>query len=202
MPRLFDLSGNTAIVTGCNTGPRPGNGPGAGKAGADIVGVNRSDASATRAGVEAAGRRYVDVAADLSSTADIPAIVAKSVSAFGRIDILVNNAGIIRRADALEFTERDWDDVIDVNLKAVFFLAQAVARQFVAQGAGGKIINIASMLSFQGGIRVASYTASKSGVAGLTRLLACEWAKRRHQRQRDRARLHGDEQHRGTARRR
>ena len=107
---------------------------------------------------------------------DIPAIVAASVSAFGRIDILVNNAGIIRRADALEFTEQDWDDVIDVNLKTVFFLSQAVARQFVAQGTGGKIINIASMLSFQGGIRVPSYTASKSGVVGLTRLLANEWA--------------------------
>ena len=133
----------------------------------------------TRAGVEAAGRRYVDVAADLSSTADLPAIVERSLSAFGRIDILVNNAGIIRRADALDFTERDWDDVIDVNLKSVFFLSQAVARQFVAQDTGGKIINVASMLSFQGGIRVPSYTASKSGVVGLTRLLANEWAKRR-----------------------
>jgi 2-deoxy-D-gluconate 3-dehydrogenase len=179
MHQLFDLSGNTAIVTGCNTGLGQGMALALAEAGADIVGVNRSDASATRAGVEAAGRRYIDVAANLSSTADIPAIVAKSVSAFGRIDILVNNAGIIRRADALEFTERDWDDVIDVNLKTVFFLSQGVARQFVAQGSGGKIINIASMLSFQGGIRVPSYTASKSGVVGLTRLLACEWAKRR-----------------------
>ncbi len=179
MHRLFDLSGSTAIVTGCNTGLGQGMALALAQAGADIVGVNRSDASVTRAGVEAAGRRYVGVAANLSSTADIPAIVAKSVSAFGRIDILVNNAGTIRRADALELTERDWDEVIDVNLKTVFFLSQAVARQFVAQGEGGKIINIASMLSFQGGIRVASYTASKSGVVGLTRLLACEWAKRR-----------------------
>ena len=124
MHRLFDLSGNTAIVTGCNTGLGQGMALALAEAGADIVGVNRSDASATRAGVEAAGRRYVDVAADLSSIADIPAIVARSVSAFGRIDILVNNAGIIRRADALEFTERDWDDVMDVNLKTVFFLSQ------------------------------------------------------------------------------
>ena len=100
------------------------------------------------------------------------------MSAFGKIDILVNNAGIIRRADALEFTERDWDDVIDINLKTAFFLSQAVARQFVAQGTGGKIVNIASMLSFQGGVRVPSYTAAKSGIVGLTRLLACEWAKR------------------------
>jgi 2-deoxy-D-gluconate 3-dehydrogenase len=179
MHRLFDLSGNTAIVTGCNTGLGQGMALALAGAGADVVGVNRSDSSVTRAGVEAAGRRYVNVTADLSSTADVPTIVARTVSAFGRIDILVNNAGIIRRADALEFTERDWDDVIDVNLKTVFFLSQGVARQFVAQGAGGKIINIASMLSFQGGIRVPSYTASKSGVVGLTRLLACEWAKHR-----------------------
>jgi 2-deoxy-D-gluconate 3-dehydrogenase len=179
MHRLFDLSRSAAIVTGCNTGLGQAMALALAEAGADIVGVNRSDASTTRADIEAAGRRYVDVAADLSTTADLPAIVARSVSAFGRIDILVNNAGIIRRADALEFTERDWDDVIDVNLKTVFFLSQAVARQFVAQGDGGKIINVASMLSFQGGIRVPSYTASKSGVIGLTRLLACEWAKRR-----------------------
>jgi 2-dehydro-3-deoxy-D-gluconate 5-dehydrogenase len=178
MHQLFDLSGKTAIVTGCNTGLGQGMALALAQAGADIVGVNRSDASATRKSVEATGRRYLDISADLSSTADIPAVVERSVTAFGRIDILVNNAGIIRRAEALEFTERDWDDVIAVNLRTVFFLSQAVAKQFVAQGAGGKIINIASMLSFQGGIRVASYTASKSGVTGLTRLLACEWAKR------------------------
>lgn len=179
MHRLFDLDGRIAVVTGCNTGLGRGIAVALAQAGADIVGANRSDSAATRAAVEAAGRRYLDVQADLASTAGIPAIVAAAVSAFGRIDILVNNAGTIRRADALEFTERDWDDVVSVNLKSVFFLSQAVARQFVAQDSGGKIINIASMLSFQGGIRVASYTASKSGVAGLTRLLACEWAKRR-----------------------
>ncbi len=179
MHPLFDLRGKTAVVTGCNTGLGQGMALALAGAGANIVGVARSDASATRESVEAAGCRYVDVAADLSSTADLPAIVERSVSEFGRIDILVNNAGIIRRADALDFTERDWDDVIDINLKTVFFLSQVVARQFVAQGTGGKIINIASMLSFQGGIRVPSYTASKSGVIGLTRLLACEWAKRR-----------------------
>jgi 2-deoxy-D-gluconate 3-dehydrogenase len=99
------------------------------------------------------------------------------VQAMGRIDILVNNAGIIRRDDSLTFSEKDWDDVINTNLKSVFFLAQAAARQFIAQGGGGRIINIASLLSFQGGIRVPAYTASKSGVVGLTRLLACEWAK-------------------------
>ncbi len=175
---LFDLGGRVAIVTGCNTGLGQAMATALAQAGADIVGVNRSDASATRDAITAAGRRYVDVRADLGSTADIPRIVAGALAAFGRIDILVNNAGIIRRADALEFTERDWDDVMDVNLKTAFFLAQAVAKQFVAQGGGGKIVNVASMLSFQGGIRVPSYTASKSGVLGLTRLIACEWATR------------------------
>ena len=179
MQRLFDLTGRTAIVTGCNTGLGQGMATALAEAGADVVGVNRSDASATRARVEAAGRRYVDVAADLATTKDLPAVVARAVSELGKVDILINNAGIIRRADALEFTERDWDDVIDPNLKTAFFLAQAVARQFVAQGTGGKIVNIASMLSFQGGVRVPSYTAAKSGIVGLTRLLACEWAKRR-----------------------
>jgi 2-deoxy-D-gluconate 3-dehydrogenase len=179
MASLFDLSGRTAIVTGCNTGLGQAMAIALAQAGADVAGVNRSEASATQGQVEASGRRYVDLTADLSGIKDIPAIVRKAVAAFGRIDILVNNAGIIRRADALEFTERDWDDVIDTNLKSVFFLAQAVARQYVAQGSGGKIVNVASLLSFQGGIRVPSYTASKSGVLGLTRLLACEWAKHR-----------------------
>ena len=114
--------------------------------------------------------------ADLSQQDALTSIVTQSVSAFGRIDILVNNAGTIRRQDALDFSEKDWDDVMNLNLKSVFFLSQAVARQFLAQGNGGKIINIASMLSFQGGIRVPSYTASKSGVLGITRLLANEWA--------------------------
>lgn len=93
------------------------------------------------------------------------------------MDILVNNAGIIRRADAIEFSEKDWDDVMNINIKTVFFFSQAVANQFIKQGTGGKIINIASMLSFQGGIRVPSYTASKSGVMGITRAMANEWAK-------------------------
>lgn len=116
------------------------------------------------------------IQADLSQQDALTSIVTQTVSAFGRVDILVNNAGTIRRQDALDFSEKDWDDVMNLNLKSVFFLSQAVARQFVAQGNGGKIINIASMLSFQGGIRVPSYTASKSGVLGITRLLANEWA--------------------------
>ncbi|MGN6651814.1 2-dehydro-3-deoxy-D-gluconate 5-dehydrogenase KduD [Trinickia sp.] len=174
--RLFDLTGKSAIVTGCNTGLGAAMAIALAEAGCGIVGVNRSDPADTRARVEGAGQRFVDVRADLAALDAVDSIVAASVEAFGRIDVLVNNAGIIRRNDALTFSEADWDAVIDVNLKSVFFLSQAVARQFVRQGAGGKIINVASMLSFQGGIRVASYTASKSGVLGLTRLLANEWA--------------------------
>jgi 2-deoxy-D-gluconate 3-dehydrogenase len=147
-------------------------------AGCDIVGVSRSDDSDTAQQVKALGRRYVGVSADLSSTAPIDDIVRAALEACGRIDVLVNNAGIIRRADALTFSEDDWDAVMNVNLKSAFFLAQAVARHFVDQEKRGKIINVASMLSFQGGIRVASYTSSKSGMLGLTRLLANEWAAR------------------------
>jgi len=175
----FDLTGKVAIVTGSNTGLGAGMAVALAEAGCDIVGVSRADAGATAARVKAAGRRFADVRADLSSIAPVDDIVRAALEAFGRIDVLVNNAGIIRRDDALEFGEDDWDAVMDVNLKSLFFLSQAAARQFVRQGDGGKIINVASMLSFQGGIRVASYTASKSGVLGLTRLLANEWAAQR-----------------------
>ena len=162
----FDLTGKVAIVTGCDTGLGQGMTLGLAQAGCDIVGINRKIPHDTTAQVQA----------DLSHQDDMTVLVDQAVAAMGRVDILVNNAGIIRRHDALTFTESDWDAVIDLNLKAVFFLCQAVARQFIRQGEGGKIINIASMLSFQGGIRVPSYTASKSGVLGLTRLLANEWA--------------------------
>jgi 2-deoxy-D-gluconate 3-dehydrogenase len=148
------------------------------EAGADVAGVDILDLGETRARVEASGRRFAAIEEDLRGAEAVRGVVARAAGAMGRLDILINNAGIIRRADALDFTEADWDDVIDINLKSVFFLAQAAARQFLAQGGGGKIVNIASMLSFQGGIRVPSYTASKSGVLGLTRLLANEWAPR------------------------
>ncbi|MFP4889618.1 2-dehydro-3-deoxy-D-gluconate 5-dehydrogenase KduD [Paraburkholderia sp. EG304] len=174
----FDLSGKVAIVTGSNTGLGAGMAVALAAAGCDIVGVSRADAGTTAARVEALGRRFADVRADLASSSSVDDIVRAAVEAFGRLDVLVNNAGIIRREDALEFGEDDWDAVMDVNLKSLFFLSQAAARQFVRQQRGGKIINVASMLSFQGGIRVASYTASKSGVLGLTRLLANEWAAR------------------------
>jgi 2-deoxy-D-gluconate 3-dehydrogenase len=173
----FGLQGRVAIVTGCNTGLGQGMALALAQAGADIVGVNRGDPAETAAQIEKLGRRFVDLRADLGDSGCLPGVMAQAVGAAGRVDILVNNAGIIRRADALDFTEADWDAVLDVNLKTTFFLAQAAAKQFLKQGGGGKVINVASMLSYQGGVRVPSYTASKSGVLGLTRLLANEWAK-------------------------
>lgn len=172
----FTLSGKVAVVTGCDTGLGQGMAIALAQAGCDIVGVNRKIPEETAARVIATGRRFVAVQADLSQQASIPDVVKKAVAEMGQVDILVNNAGTIRREDALSFSEKNWDEVINLNLKSVFFLSQAVARQFIHQGQGGKIINIASMLSFQGGIRVPSYTASKSGVLGITRLLANEWA--------------------------
>ncbi|GLR09486.1 2-deoxy-D-gluconate 3-dehydrogenase [Mixta theicola] len=172
----FNLAGKVALITGCNTGLGQGMAVGLAQAGCDIVGVNHSGANETPALVAATGRRFININADLMNSSCIPQVVEQAVAACGRIDILVNNAGIIRRQDAIEFSEQNWDDVMNINSKTVFFLSQAVARQFISQGSGGKIINIASMLSFQGGIRVPSYTASKSAVMGLTRLMANEWA--------------------------
>ena len=173
---LFDLSGKVALVTGANTGLGQGLALGLAAAGADIAAVGRTDPKETLAEIERLGRRAAYLAADLGATKDFVALVAAAEKALGPIDILVNNAGVIKRNDALDFTEADWDEVIAVNLKSAFFLSQAFARRVIGAGRRGKIINIASMLSFQGGIRVASYTASKSGLAGLTRLLANEWA--------------------------
>ncbi len=171
----FDLTGKVAIVTGANTGIGQGIAVALAHAGADIALVARRDPEETVQMVEAAGRRAHVVMADLSSIEPCERIVSETVAALGGADILVNNAGIIRRNDALDFTEDDWDSVVDTNLKVLFFLSQAAGRHMVEHG-GGSIINIASMLTFQGGIRVASYTASKSGVGGLTKLLANEWA--------------------------
>jgi 2-dehydro-3-deoxy-D-gluconate 5-dehydrogenase len=173
---VFSLDGKTALVTGANTGIGQGMAVALALAGADIVAVGRSSPEDTAAAVRAAGRRFHAIEADLSSAGHSTEIVQQAVEHFGAVDILVNNAGIIRRHDALEFTEADWDAVINVNLKTAFFLSQAAARQMLKLGRGGKIINIASMLSFQGGVRVVSYTASKSGLAGVTRILANEWA--------------------------
>ncbi|MDU6433892.1 MAG: 2-dehydro-3-deoxy-D-gluconate 5-dehydrogenase KduD [Pantoea sp.] len=173
----FNLEGKIALVTGCNTGLGQGMALGLAQAGCDIVGVNREEPAETQQRVEALGCRFWSLQADLIRTEQVPRVVEQAIAAAGKIDILVNNAGIIRREDALSFSEQDWDDVMNINTKSVFFLSQQVARHFIAQGQGGKIINIASMLSFQGGIRVPSYTASKSAVMGLTRLMANEWAK-------------------------
>jgi 2-dehydro-3-deoxy-D-gluconate 5-dehydrogenase len=176
MRSLFDLTGKTAIVTGANTGLGQAIAVALAGAGATIVAVGRSGMEETERLCRDAGGSLHAVKADLSTLEPIERIVAESVAVGGRVDILVNNAGIIRRADAIDFTEADWDAVMDVNLKSAFFLSQAVARRMLADEMGGKIVNIASLLSFQGGIRIPSYTASKSGLAGLTRLLACEWA--------------------------
>jgi 2-dehydro-3-deoxy-D-gluconate 5-dehydrogenase len=173
----FNLTGKVALVTGCNTGLGQAMAIALAEAGADVVGINRSAPTEAEKAIKAVGRKFFDLRADVGQTDKLTGLVKQAVDLAGRIDILVNNAGIIRRNDSIDFTEKDWDDVMDVNLKSVFFLSQAAAKQFIAQGQGGKIINIASMLSFQGGIRVPSYTSSKSGVLGLTKIMANEWAK-------------------------
>lgn len=173
----FSVEGKVAIVTGATTGLGQAMSIGLAEAGADVAGVDYVDAFAdTKAAVEKAGRKFAGIKADLSKMENIGRVVEEARKAFGKINILVNNAGIIRRAPCLEFSEKDWDDVMNINIKAVFFLSQAVARVFVEQGTGGKIVNIASMLSYQGGILVPSYTASKSAVAGITKTMANEWA--------------------------
>lgn len=174
---MFDLSGRTALVTGANTGLGQAIAEALAGAGADIVAVGRSTPAETEAAVRKTGRDFLFLEADLTSQTGFPEIAARCHKEVGGPDILVNNAGTIRRAEALEFSEADWDEVMNVNLKSAFFLTQAVGRGMIERGRG-KVINIASMLSFQGGIRVASYTASKSGIAGLTKLLCNEWAGR------------------------
>ncbi|MBW1865943.1 MAG: SDR family oxidoreductase [Deltaproteobacteria bacterium] len=159
--KQFSLAGKVAIVTGSSTGLGKGMACGLAEAGADIAGVYHSnDSQKTQEIIENMGRRFHGIRADLSHLSSITDIIDQTIKKFGRLDILVNNAGIIRRSSSIDFTEKDWDDVMNVNLKSLFFLSQAAARQFLIQGHGGKIVN----------------TASKSGVMGLTRLLACEWA--------------------------
>ncbi|SUT90445.1 2-dehydro-3-deoxy-D-gluconate 5-dehydrogenase KduD [Actinobacillus lignieresii] len=175
--KLFDLTGKVAIVTGCNTGLGQGMALGLAEAGCNIIGINLTEPLETKQKIETIGRKFINIEANLMQQDGLAEIVEKATAIFGKIDILVNNAGIIRREDAIDFSEQNWDDVININLKTVFFLSQLVAKQFIAQGHGGKIINVASMLSFQGGIRVPSYTASKSAVMGITKAMANEWAK-------------------------
>lgn len=171
---LFDLSGKVALITGGNVGLGQGIALALAEAGADIAVAGISPATETAARVRVLGRRCIDIEANLISVEPVQRMIEETLDEYGRFDILVNNAGLIRRADAVDFSEQDWDDVMNVNIKSAFFLCQAAGRHFIANG-GGKIVNIASMLSFQGGIRVPSYTASKSGIAGITRLLANEW---------------------------
>ena len=173
----FNLAGKVAIVTGAAVGLGRGMALGLAEAGADIVAVGIGSMDEVKEAVEATGRRCITIQANLMSIDPIQGIINQAVAEFGHIDILVNNAGIIRREDLVEFSEANWDDVININLKTVFFFCQAAANQFIKQETGGKIINIASMLSFQGGIRVPSYTASKSGIKGITMGMANEWAK-------------------------
>jgi len=170
----FKLDDRVAIVTGSAQGLGQGIALGLAEAGADVALVDILDMSETREQIESLGRRCVAITADLMETACIPAIIDTTVKKLGGIDILFNNAGIIRRAPIKEFTEKDWDDVMNINIRTLFFLSQAVGKVMIEQGRGGKIVNTASMLSFQGGILVPSYTASKSAVMGLTRLLANE----------------------------
>jgi 2-dehydro-3-deoxy-D-gluconate 5-dehydrogenase len=174
---LFSLEGKVALVTGASRGLGQAMALGLAAAGADIAGLDRQPCSETCAQVRAVGRRFEDIVCDLGEAGptELAGVVAAVVERLGRLDILLNNAGIIRRAPIFEFSEAFWDDVLQINLKAVFLLSQAVARHMAEQG-GGKIINIASMLSFQGGILVPSYTAAKSGVAGITKALANELA--------------------------
>lgn len=173
----FDLTGKVAIVTGAAVGLGRGMALGLAEAGADIVAVGISSMDEVKEAIEATGRRCLTIQANLMSIDPIQTIIDQAVAEFGHIDILVNNAGIIRREDAVDFSEQNWDDVININLKTVFFFCQAAAKQFIKQETGGKIINIASMLSYQGGIRIPSYTASKSGIKGITMSMANEWAK-------------------------
>ncbi|WP_081161141.1 2-dehydro-3-deoxy-D-gluconate 5-dehydrogenase KduD [Ensifer aridi] len=176
VPSAFSLAGRRIAVTGANTGIGQGIAIAIARAGGMVIGVGRSAMDETEEKIAEAGGSFIWARADLSDREAARALIEELWSEHGPLDGLVNNAGIIRRADAVEFSESDWDDVIDINLKSLFFLSQGFGRRVIAEERRGKIVNIASLLSFQGGIRVASYTASKHGALGITRLLACEWA--------------------------
>jgi len=175
MNTLFDLSGKTAIVTGGSTGLGAGMAVGLAEAGADIVLVDRTGCSETAKQIESMGRKTINIVADLSTITPIDMIMQRTLQEFGKVDILVNNAGIIRRTPAIDFSEKDWDEVMAINSKTVFFFCQAVGRDMMKRKYG-KIINISSLLAFQGGILVPSYAASKAAVAQMTKALANEWA--------------------------
>ncbi|HOV98479.1 MAG TPA: 2-dehydro-3-deoxy-D-gluconate 5-dehydrogenase KduD [Bacteroidota bacterium] len=175
MSNLFDLTGKAAIVTGASTGLGQGMALGLAEAGADLVLVDYVPSDGTAEEVKKLGRKAVVIIADLMTIDPIPGIVEKTIKEFGKVDILINNAGIIRRAPAINFSVKDWDDVMAINAKTVFFFSQAVARDMMKRKSG-KIINVASLLAFQGGILVPSYAASKAAVAQITKSMANEWA--------------------------
>ncbi len=172
MNDVFSLANKRALVTGANTGIGQAIAIGLANAGAHVIAAGRSSCTQTVNDIESSGGTAESMSIDLSD----PAKAAEQLLNIEKLDILVNNAGIIRREDSVNFTEADWDDVMDVNLKAVFMLCQSFAKSVLARNATGRIVNIASLLSFQGGIRVPAYTASKHGVAGVTKILANEWA--------------------------
>ncbi|OCO99932.1 MULTISPECIES: 2-dehydro-3-deoxy-D-gluconate 5-dehydrogenase KduD [unclassified Ensifer] len=178
MNALFDLTGKTALVTGARTGLGQGMALALARAGANIAAIGSSPMPETAALVRETGVRFHEQTVDLSEPFNAANVVAGAAAALDGVDILVNNAGIIRRADLLDYSEEDWDSVLDVNLKAVFMLSQAAAKHMVSTGRAGRIVNVASMLTFQGGIRVPAYAASKHGIAGLTKAMANELAPR------------------------
>jgi 2-dehydro-3-deoxy-D-gluconate 5-dehydrogenase len=176
MNNLFTVNGKVAIVTGASTGLGQGMSLGLAEAGADLVLVDYVPSTETEAMIKKMGRKTLMLELNLMKMESIQILVEKTIASFGRIDILVNNAGIIRRTPAIDFSEKDWDEVMQINSKTVFFLSQACARDMMKR-MYGKIINIASLLAFQGGILVPSYAASKGAVAQITKSMANEWAK-------------------------
>lgn len=177
MKNPFDLTGKVAIVTGASSGLGVGMAAALAEAGADVAGVARTSCAELQKRVEAAGRSFLEIRADLGDMASVPLIVEQTLAKFGRIDILVNNAGIILRNPCLEYTEADWDATMNVNLKSLFFLTQEVGKVFFRQGNGGKVINTCSMLAYQGGFTVPAYAASKAGIHALTQAFCNEWAR-------------------------
>jgi 2-deoxy-D-gluconate 3-dehydrogenase len=169
---LFDLTGKVALVTGARTGLGRAMAEALADAGADIVGLGSRPMPDTAASIAGRGRRFVEIVRDLGEEHDYRTLLAE----IGRVDILVNNAGVIHRAELLDFTPEDWDRAMNINLRSVFFLSQAVAAAMIERKIAGRIVNVGSILSFQGGIRVPAYTASKHGVAGITKLMANELA--------------------------
>ncbi|WP_041081742.1 2-dehydro-3-deoxy-D-gluconate 5-dehydrogenase KduD [Thermotoga profunda] len=173
----FSLSGKVAIVTGASRGLGQAMAIALAEAGANIIGVSSSsDQIETKKIIEKLGREYLELTIDLRDSTKTHSVIEKSIEKFGKVDILINNAGIIRRAPVTQYSEKDWDEVMTVNLKSVFLLSQKFAQHVIERKVKGKIINIASMLSFQGGIFTTAYTVSKHGIVGLTRIFANELA--------------------------